>query len=215
MRAGFFSLLFAASPAVANDLERGATQFEDYCAGCHQVGEGAVAGAGPVLTGVVGRAAAATEFDYSEALVKAGEDGLIWTPEAIDAFLSGPQDYVQGTAMAIEGVDDAADRADLISFLQTHTGAAAGFTVSPEVLALEGDPAYGEYLAGECTTCHRADGTDEGIPAIVGWETSRFATALHAYKAGARKHPVMEMIAGRLGDQEIAALAAYFETLKN
>ena len=37
---------------------------------------------------------------------------------------------------------------------------------------------------------------------------------MHAYKNKTRENPVMQMIAGRLGDEEIAALAAYFATLK-
>ena len=35
---------------------------------------------------------------------------------------------------------------------------------------------------------------------------------MHAYKSKARGHPVMQMIAGPLSDEEIAALAAYFES---
>jgi cytochrome c len=33
---------------------------------------------------------------------------------------------------------------------------------------------------------------------------------MHAYKEKIRPHPVMQMMAGRLADDEIAALAAYF-----
>ena len=33
-----------------------------------------------------------------------------------------------------------------------------------------------------------------------------------SYKIGQREHQVMTMIANRLGDEEIAALAAYFTT---
>jgi cytochrome c len=76
-----------------------------------------------------------------------------------------------------------------------------------------GDPEYGAYLSGECTTCHRADGADEGIPPIVGWSEETFAAAMQAYKSKSRLHPVMNMVAGRLNDEEIAALAAYFATL--
>ena len=34
--------------------------------------------------------------------------------------------------------------------------------------------------------------------------------AMHAYKNKEREHPVMQMMAGRLSNEEIAALAAYF-----
>ena len=72
-------------------------------------------------------------------------------------------------------------------------------------------PEYGAYLAGECTTCHRADGAVEGIPSIVGWPVSDFVLALQAYKHGKRVHPAMQLVASRLSDEEIAALAAHFE----
>jgi cytochrome c len=38
--------------------------------------------------------------------------------------------------------------------------------------------------------------------------------AMHAYKQKIRSHPVMQMMAGRLSDEEIAALAAYFSDLE-
>lgn len=79
--------------------------------------------------------------------------------------------------------------------------------------AMEGDPEYGAYLAGECTGCHQASGADEGIPGIAGWPPEAFFLSMDAYRSGAREHPVMNMVAGRLGDEEIAALAAHFATL--
>ncbi len=82
-----------------------------------------------------------------------------------------------------------------------------------EPIATPGDAAYGAYLAGECLTCHRADGSAEGIPSITRWPTDDFVVAMHAYKNKLRPHPVMQMMAGRLNDEEIAALAAYFKDL--
>ena len=79
-----------------------------------------------------------------------------------------------------------------------------------EILSLQGDRDYGAYLSSECTTCHQAEGGNAGIPSIVYWPKEDFVTALHAYKSKQRKHPVMQMIAGRLSNEEIAALAAYF-----
>ena len=86
--------------------------------------------------------------------------------------------------------------------------------LSPEILAIEGDPDYGEYLASECQTCHQADGSDQGIPSVTGWPAEDFVVAMHAYKQKLRPHPVMQMMAGRLNEEEIAALAAYFATLE-
>ena len=81
--------------------------------------------------------------------------------------------------------------------------------------AQKGDPEYGEYLSSECTTCHQTSGSDDGIPSIVLWPEEDFVTAMHAYKDNVRDNPVMQMIAGRLSNEEIAALAAYFKDLEN
>lgn len=86
--------------------------------------------------------------------------------------------------------------------------------MAPEVLLIEGDVEYGEYLGSECTTCHQRTGANDGIPGIVGLETDVFVTAMHAYKEKHRENPVMQMISGRLANDEIAALAAYFKTLE-
>lgn len=78
----------------------------------------------------------------------------------------------------------------------------------------EGDPAYGEYLASQCVTCHPVSGHAQGgIPPIVGLPTDVFVDALLAYKNGERDNQVMRSVAGALGLEEIAALAAYFAKL--
>ena len=78
----------------------------------------------------------------------------------------------------------------------------------------EGDPEYGEYLSGECVTCHKADGADEGIPSITGWDAAAFFYTLAAYRDGDREHEAMRLVASRLTDEEIAGLAAYFGRLE-
>ncbi len=77
------------------------------------------------------------------------------------------------------------------------------------ILALPGDAAYGAYLAGECVTCHRASGS-AGIPPIAGLPADYLVTALVEYRSGVRDNAVMATTASRLGDAEIAALAAHF-----
>lgn len=77
-----------------------------------------------------------------------------------------------------------------------------------------GDPALGEYLSGECVTCHRPDGQDKGIPPIVGWPEDQFLAILQSYKAKERPNQVMQTITSRLSDDEMSALAAYFAQLK-
>lgn len=88
---------------------------------------------------------------------------------------------------------------------------AAGNTCLSAVISDQGDPDYGAYLAGECRACHNADGTAANI---AGWPVQDFAEALQAYQCGTRQNPVMQMVSGRLGPDEIAALAIYFRDLE-
>jgi cytochrome c553 len=76
--------------------------------------------------------------------------------------------------------------------------------------AAAADAAFGEYLSGECVTCHRLDGQNTGIPSIVGWPADQFVAVLEAYKAKARPNAVMQTIAGRLSKEDMEALAAYY-----
>lgn len=75
------------------------------------------------------------------------------------------------------------------------------------------DVAYGEYLANECVTCHQRSGNFNGIPSITGWPQETFVLALNAYRWRDRKNPIMQTIADQLSDEDMAALAAYFESL--
>ena len=76
-----------------------------------------------------------------------------------------------------------------------------------------GDRALGEYLSAECVACHQLSGRFQGIPPIVAWPEEAFVAAMNAYRLKERPNPVMQTIAGRLTDEEIAALAAYFGSL--
>ncbi len=77
------------------------------------------------------------------------------------------------------------------------------------ILSLEGDPAYGEYLGGECVTCHRQSGGSSGIPPIRGLPADYIVQALIDFKLGIRKNEVMKLMTARLAEEEIASLAAY------
>ena len=81
-----------------------------------------------------------------------------------------------------------------------------------KILAL-GDKEYGQHLAGECVTCHKAN-SDKAIPSINGYDKEVFLTVMLAYKDKEMENPVMQMIAGRLENEQIASLALYFNSLK-
>lgn len=221
---------FLAGAAVAEeearpigDEERGATLFARHCASCHQVGADAQNRIGPHLNNIFGRAAGEIEgYRYSEGLERMGADGLVWTLETLDPYIENPRALVSRTRMNFAGLESEEDRADVLAYLRIYSANPANIPeaeptalpreveLPPEILEISGDPAYGEYLSSECTTCHRRDGADEGIPSITGWPVEDFVVAMHAYKRKIRPHPVMQMLAGRLSDEEIAALAAYF-----
>ena len=74
--------------------------------------------------------------------------------------------------------------------------------------------AYGEHLAHECTTCHRLDGTDNGIPSIVGWDEDQFTTTLRFYQQGLRDNPAMVSVAKSLDEEQLRALGVYFASIK-
>ncbi len=212
----------SAAPAREADADAG-RQIFDQCSGCHEIGPGARHGIGPHLNGLFGRRAASQDgFAYSDSLDRAGAGGLEWHAENLDVFLENPAAIASGTRMSFGGLSDPQDRRDLIAYLRRFsdnprdipeadpTARATDHDLDPAILALVGDPEYGEYLSGECVTCHQEGGANDGIPSIVLWPEENFVVAMHAYKTKKRNHPVMQMIAGRLGDEEIAALAAYF-----
>ena len=77
----------------------------------------------------------------------------------------------------------------------------------------DGDRALGEYLSSECVTCHQISGQYAGIPPIVGWPHASFIEIMDEYRQKRRDNAIMQTIAGRFSNEEIAALASYFGSL--
>lgn len=74
-----------------------------------------------------------------------------------------------------------------------------------------GDPAYGEYLAQECASCHFAEGAGN-VPPIAGIAPGYFREAMAEYTGGIRDNAAMASVARSLDDEQLAALAAWFAT---
>ena len=81
-------------------------------------------------------------------------------------------------------------------------------------IILMGDIEYGQYLGAECASCHQQTGASEGIPAINGMDAEVFVALMLAYRSKEMENPVMQMIAGRLDDEQIGSLALYFSQLE-
>ena len=104
-------------------------------------------------------------------------------------------------------------RATLISGTGAAVGLAAAVTTGLAAAQDTKKFAYGQHLSQECTGCHRIDGTDNGIPSIIGWPPETFSQTLGFYQTGKRSNPVMISVATSLNDKQVEALAAYFGSL--
>lgn len=108
--------LFAIVPAKAQDAEAGKTVF-NQCRACHQVGETAKNGVGPVLNGVIGRkAGTAAGYNYSDANKNSGKT---WDDATFLAYIADPKAYMPGNKMAFAGVKDEQKAKDLLAYLKT------------------------------------------------------------------------------------------------
>ncbi|MEX3009637.1 c-type cytochrome [Hoeflea sp. TYP-13] len=209
------------SPGLAFD-EKAARKTFKKCVACHAIGEDARNKVGPHLNGIVGRSAASLDdYRYSSAMKVAGQEKLVWSIENLSEYLTKPRAFIKGTRMGFAGLKDAGQRENLIQWMASFDmdgKATRGETsyfielLGQSAAALEGDREYGEYISGECVTCHRLSGQDDGIPSIVGWPKENFIHALYEYKTKVRENPVMQSVTAQLGDEEMAALAAYFGT---
>ena len=83
--------------------------------------------------------------------------------------------------------------------------------------APNGNVAAGKAKAQQvCAACHGADGNktlDGSYPKLAGQYADYLSKALHDYKSGKRKNPIMGGQAQGLSEQDIANLAVYFGSL--
>ena len=104
----------AVAPSLAADAGRGEQLFVE-CASCHTLEKG-VHNVGPSLNGLFQRKAGSfDDFRYSPAMKRAN---ITWTADELDKFIADPQTVVPANRMPYAGMTNAADRADLIAYLQ-------------------------------------------------------------------------------------------------
>jgi cytochrome c len=108
--------MLATSAAAAGNVSNGETVF-GRCQVCHSNAKAAPNKMGPNLFGVVGRKAGTYPgFAYSAAMKNSG---IVWSNAKLDAYIASPSTVVPGNMMAFSGVSNAAQRADLIAYLDT------------------------------------------------------------------------------------------------
>ena len=109
------ALAASVGAAAAQDAAAGEKVFAK-CKICHQVGEGAKNGVGPVLNGVVGRKAGSEEgYNYSTANKSSG---LTWDDATLKQYLKNPRAMVPGTKMIFPGISNEKDIDDVIAYLK-------------------------------------------------------------------------------------------------
>jgi cytochrome c2 len=86
------------------------------CRACHSPEPGRN-GIGPSLAGVFGsKAATVAGYTFSPAMQRSG---LTWDEVTLDRYLKAPRQVVPGTRMSFPGIQDDAQRAAVIAYLET------------------------------------------------------------------------------------------------
>lgn len=129
------TLLAAADPA------KGESVFKK-CTSCHTINSGGANGIGPNLFGIMGKAIGkhAAGFAYSSALSGHGGD---WTFDNMNAWLTSPKKFADGTKMTFAGLGNPEDRANLLVYLNSQ-GSNLPLPAAP---AAEAAPAEGDAAA--------------------------------------------------------------------
>jgi cytochrome c len=108
-----------AASTLRGDSARGKTIY-GRCMACHSLDRDRT---GPRHEGLIGRRVGSVPgFQYSPAMRKAGEAGMVWTEATLDRFLENPTRFMPGTRMGYAGIKDPQERADLIAFLKAAGG---------------------------------------------------------------------------------------------
>ncbi len=115
-----------AAPAMAEGDAAAGQKVFNRCKACHEA-EKETNKAGPYLLGVLDRHVGAVEgFKYSDAMKKAGEEGMIWTEENFSKYMVKPKDFIPGNTMSFAGIRKEADIVNLVAYLKSLAPAEEG-----------------------------------------------------------------------------------------
>lgn len=104
----------------------------------------------------------------------------------------------------------------LLTFSSLLVACATAFSANAQ--EVKGNAKDGEGKVAMCIGCHGIQGYQASfpeiyrVPMISGQNAKFIVSALNAYKKGERRHPSMRAISESLSDQDIADVAAFYET---
>ena len=108
------TILAAADPAAGEKLFA-------KCTACHTATQGGANGIGPNLYATVGEAIGQGKGGYAFSSALSGHGGN-WTYENLDAWLTSPKAFANGTKMSFAGLSKPEDRANIIAYLKQQGG---------------------------------------------------------------------------------------------
>ena len=106
-----------ALPAKAQDAAAGEKVFVQ-CRACHQVGETAKNGVGPVLNGLFGRHSGSIEgYNYSDANKNSG---ITWNETVFAEYIKDPRAKIPGTKMIFPGIKNEGEAKSLWAYIKQY-----------------------------------------------------------------------------------------------
>lgn len=120
----------------------------------------------------------------------------------ITAFRDGTRVEATMPAALLEGVSDA-EIAQLADYYNSLTAASPA---APE------PSSPGKHVRATCVSCHGMNGITVSSmwPNLAAQQEGYLRKQLMDYRSGKRKHPIMEVIANELSEQQIADVAKYY-----
>ena len=114
-------------------------QVFNKCAACHNAEKGGANQVGPNLWGVLGEPVGKGHgFAFTPALA---EKGGTWDWQTMSDWLKSPKAFAPGTKMSFPGIGNPQDRANVIAFLNTKSGAPKPLPAAPVEEVAEADAA--------------------------------------------------------------------------
>lgn len=102
------------------DADKGKKVFVK-CMACHTI-DAEKNRVGPHLVNILDRKTATVEnFRYSPAMIKAGEDGMVWDEETLTGYLAAPKQFIPGNKMIFVGLKKPEDISNLIAYLRSKS----------------------------------------------------------------------------------------------